>query len=82
MALSEQRQNELAMARLLLHYRENGVTLHPSEVKRSIHNMAKKLGVSPQEVAESSKIIYKMMYEETIEVVDSIICDVTSKVEG
>lgn len=75
MALPEQRLNEIATMRLVLYYRENGVMLRPGEVKREIHNMAKKLGVTPQEVAECARFIYSKIFEETMEVVDSIIAE-------
>jgi predicted nuclease of restriction endonuclease-like RecB superfamily len=53
-------------------YREDGILLSPKSVKRDIHNVAKKLNITVAEAAECSKLIYKTLYEETLQEIKTI----------
>ena len=73
MALPQERLNEIAFQRLLLKFREEGLKLDPVNVKRDIHNIAKLIGITVVEAAECAKVFYRILYEETIKKLDTII---------
>lgn len=72
MALSTERLGQIALRALQHKMEEEGVRLMPKELKRSIHNEAKKLGVSAQELAEFVKLVYKSAFDKTMAELDSI----------
>lgn len=74
MALSQERANELAMQVLQDKIERSGdLKLIPSEIKRNVHNSAKKMNVSPQEVAGLIKIVLEKAYLKTVAELDAII---------
>ena len=52
MSLSKERKGEIAFIFLKQKIEEQGITLKPNEVRRSIVNKAKQLGISEAETAE------------------------------
>ena len=80
MALSEERANAIAMQVLQDKMeRDHQLVLIPSEVKRTVHNSAKKMEASPAEVAGFMKIVLEKAYSKTVAELDAIIN--SSKVE-
>lgn len=74
MALSQERANELAMQVLQDKIERDGeLKLIPSEIKRNVHNSAKKMNVPPQEVAEFMKVVLEKAYNKTIAELDAVI---------
>ena len=74
MALSQERANELAMQVLQDKIERQGeLKLIPSEIKRTVHNSAKKMNVPPQEVAGLMKIVLEKAYNKTIAELDAVI---------
>jgi hypothetical protein len=73
MALSKERQGEIAMIALLDTKRRDGFMLKPLEIKRNIKNGAKKSNIPAKEVAEFNKIILDILYQETNDELNSII---------
>ncbi len=72
MELLKERLHEIAYMALLEKFRENGVMLSPKTVKRDVHNLSKKLGITTDEAKECAKIVYKILYDETIKELDAI----------
>lgn len=72
MELAKERLHEIAYMALLEKFRENGVMLSPKTVKRDVHNLSKKLGITPAETKECAKIVYKAIYEETLKELETI----------
>ncbi len=80
MALSTERANEIAMQVLQEKLESDGeIKLTPSEIKRSVHNTAKKMNLSQKEVAGFIKIVLEKAYLKTVAELDAIITP--SKVE-
>lgn len=74
MALSQERANELAMQVLQEKIERSGdLKLIPSEIKRNVHNSAKKMNVPPQEVAGLIKIVLEKAYLKTVAELNAII---------
>ena len=74
MALSQERVNELAMQVLQEKIERSGdLKLIPSEVKRSVHNLSKKMNIPVKEVAEFMKIMLEKAYSKTIAELDAVI---------
>lgn len=72
MALSKERLGEIALFALQLQLEEKGLRLDPREIKRDLHNEAKKLGVPIQEFAEMVRAVYKTAYERTMAAIDEV----------
>lgn len=51
---------------------EGKVTLRPKEIRRDVHNWAKKLDLPANEVAELLKVILKKAYQKTMAELDLI----------
>ena len=51
---------------------DGSITLNPKETRRQIHNMAKSLGIPPNELAEVAKIIYKSAFDKTMAELDAM----------
>ena len=80
MALSEERANAIAMQVLQEKIERGGeLKLIPSEIKRTVHNSAKKMNIPAKEVAEFIKIVLEKAYSKTVAELDAIIN--SSKVE-
>lgn len=73
MALSKERKGEIALIILNFKLEEEGIRLKPNETRRSIVNMAKKLGISETELAEFMKESLTTIFNKTIEKVDHFI---------
>lgn len=74
MALSKERQGELAMLAVIAMKESEGLTLKPKEIKREVKHAADKLKVaSVMEIAEFYKIIATEIFEKTIKELDVII---------
>ena len=74
MALSEERANAIAMQVLQDKIERSGdLKLIPSEIKRMVHNSAKKMNIPAKEVAEFIKIILEKVYNKTIAELDAVI---------
>lgn len=72
MALSPERIGQIALLALQSKLEEGGLNLNPKEIKRSIANEAKKLGVPAHEMAEFVKIVLKAAFEKTMTELDSM----------
>jgi len=79
MALSKEKTNEIAMQLLQAQMEKEGLRLRPSEVKREMSNLSKRLGISKEEAAEFAKIITEQIYTKTVNEFNKII---TGKVEN
>lgn len=66
MALSKDRKGELAFIFLKATLEDKGVELKPKEVKRSVKNMSKNLGISSAEAAEFILEMTKEIYDDTV----------------
>jgi hypothetical protein len=63
MAISKQRQGELALMYLKNKLRHEGVTIKPN-MQRQAANEAKELGISPEEAAEFAEMLVRDIVEE------------------
>ncbi|MEA3399411.1 MAG: hypothetical protein U9R00_02780 [Patescibacteria group bacterium] len=72
--LLKERANELAMQVLQEKIERDGeLKLIPSEIKRTVHNLAKKMNIPPQEIAGLIKIVLEKAYLKTATKLDEII---------
>lgn len=82
MAITQERLGEIALLIIKRQKLEKeGVTMKPKEIKREVHNAAKRFGVKPQEVAELFKLVLDEAYEKTLTELEAIISD-TAMTEG
>lgn len=73
MALTKERIGEIAVQALQRQMEQNGnISLNPKEVKRQIANEAKTLGISPRDMAEFAKMVYKTAYDKVMAELDTI----------
>ncbi len=73
MALTKDRIGEIAVQALQRQMEQNGtISLNPKEVKRQIANEAKSLGISPRDMAEFAKVVYKTAYDKVMAELDTI----------
>ena len=63
MAISKERQGEIALLYLKNLIRKEGVTIKPN-MRRQTANMAKELGISLEEVAEFTEMLVREIVEE------------------
>lgn len=63
MAISKERQGELALMYLKAKLRREGVTIKPN-MQRQTGNEAKDLGISPEEAAEFAEMLIREIVEE------------------
>jgi hypothetical protein len=74
MPLTTEKANEIAMKVLQENLEKEGkIKLVPSEIKRTVSNSAKGMGIPKQEVAEFLKLILEKAYAKTIAELDKII---------
>ena len=73
MALSKERQGEIAAKMIQVKMEADGFHLRPQHIKREINNESRRLGVSSVEMAEFAKRSISIAYERTIAQLDSII---------
>lgn len=66
MALTKERKGELAYIFLKATLEDKGIELKPKEVKRSIRNMSKNLGISSTEAAEFVSVMTRDIYDDTV----------------
>lgn len=66
MALSKEKQGEMALAILKLKFKEEGRIPKSEETKRSIGNVSKKTGFSKEELTEFMVLLVKENTEEFI----------------
>ncbi len=73
MALSKERIGEIAMLILQSKLESDGlIRLTPKEIKRSMANESKNLGIPAHEMAEFAKIVLKTAFDKTMAELDSI----------
>jgi hypothetical protein len=72
MVLSREKVGQIALRVLQQKMELDGIRLNPKELKREIHNEAKKFGITPQELAEFAKLIYKTAFDKTMTELDLI----------
>lgn len=72
MVLTKERAGQIAMQALQMKMEADGIRLNPKELKRHIHNEAKEIGVTTQELAELAKLIYRGAFEKTMAVLEEI----------
>ena len=72
MLISKERLGEIALMGFYAQVCRDGLKLAPKEIKREIHNEAKKMGISSAELAEVAKLFYKKAYEETMAQLEEI----------
>ncbi len=72
MALSQQKIGEIALRALQHKMESDGINLNPKNLKRDIHNEAKNLGVTTQELAEFAKVIYRTAFNKVMAELESI----------
>lgn len=63
MAISKERQGEIALLYLKNKLRRDGVTIKPN-MQRQTGNEAKELGISPEEAAEFAEMLVRELMEE------------------
>lgn len=63
MAISKERQGEIALKYLKNKLRRDGVTIKPN-MQRQTANEAKDLGISPEEAAEFAEMLVRELVEE------------------
>ena len=82
MALTKEKQGEIAMQLLQLSMEKSGeLKLNPTEIKRGIHNMSKKMDIPIVETAEFVKIVLEKAYEKTMKEINMVIDSNSGKVE-
>lgn len=81
MALTKERQGEIAFAVLLHMALEEGITLQPKELKRDVGNRARKYGITAVEAAEMAKIAMNEAYTRCVAVLDGIIAHPPTQAE-
>lgn len=82
MATTQERLGEIAL--LILKKKkldDEGIILKPKGVKREVFNMAKVLGVKPQEIAQLFKLVLDEAYQKTSVELETIILMSSDKVE-
>lgn len=73
MALTKERKGELALIFLKEILENKGIELKPKEVKRSVKNMSKKLGISEVETAEFVLETTEEIFSDTVKELKSFI---------
>lgn len=64
MAMSKERQGEIALLHLKSKVRRSGVSVGENTV-RQVHSSAKEIGISPEEAMEFFEILARELFEET-----------------
>ena len=70
--MTAERLGQLGLQILQQKMEEDGIRLHPKEMRREILNQAKKYGVPPHELAELAKMAIKAAYDKTMAVLEAI----------
>ena len=63
MAITKERQGELALMHLKSKLRREGITIKPN-MRRQTANEAKELGISHEEAAEFAELLFREIVEE------------------
>lgn len=82
MRITKERLGELALIFAIEKMATDGITLKPKEAKREIANLAKKMGVSPEEVAEFMLYILEHVDRRVRLEISSVLLPKSDKVEG
>lgn len=72
MSISQEKINQIAVKRVVMGYRENGIELNPLTIRASLSLISKKLGESLLDMAEAGKIIFKEIFFEEMEKINAI----------
>ncbi len=72
-SMSKERRGEISLLVLQLLLESDGkLVLQPSEVKRQVHNLSKKIGIPAHEVAEVLEAVFHVAFHKVIEELDKI----------
>lgn len=66
MALSKERLGEIALRALQENMEQEGIRLRPKEIRREVHNEAKRLMITEREAAELITTIIEAAYQKTM----------------
>lgn len=72
MALDPKRAGEIALLHLTQQFEREGFNLTPEKLKRELKNQAKKLGITPGEMAGFARIFVENDYAKKIAILNEI----------